>query len=266
VPSFAHISDLHFGRDDQVVPQMQRLVSHLLSTDTDRVLCTGDITHRGREAEFEAFIDVFAPLMAQGRLTSVPGNHDRGGDDVADSVMHGRRVQAEDLGALYVVRLDSTGPHNRQLFCGHGLVTPTDLVALRDALDEARDGQLSVVMMHHHPYPLPEEGALERFSRWAGLPFADALHSGVDVLDIASGRCDVLLHGHRHVATQRVRPHQSRPLGVYNAGATGELRRYRVFEHHAGKLCAPPRWVDLRPALAPPSRSGVAGMSLSGAW
>ena len=258
MPSFAHISDLHFGRDERVVTRMQRLVSHLYTSDIDHILCTGDITHRGREAEYEAFVDVFAPLIAQGRLTMVPGNHDRGGDDVADSIMHGQRVIARDFGELYVVRLDSTGPHNRQIFCGHGLVTPTDLLALRDALAAAHDDQLVVVMMHHHPYRLPEEGALERFSRWAGLPFADALHSGVDVLELASGRCDILLHGHRHVATQRLHRTTARPLGLYNAGDTGEQGRYRLFQHRGGVLTAPPTWVELRPALRPaPTQSWI---------
>lgn len=253
--TFAHISDLHFGYDESVVPTMRRLVSHLLTEDIDHILCTGDITHRGREEEFEAFIDVFAPLLDKGRLTLVPGNHDRCGDDVADSIMHGERVGAVDLGELFVVRLDSTGPHNHTMFCGHGLVTPTDLRALRNALEDADDDQYVVVMMHHHPYPLPEEGALERLSRWAGLPFTDALHSGVDVLELASGRCDLVLHGHRHVATQREYRGAGRPLGVYNAGSTAEQGRYRKFTHAGGMLTRPPVWVDLAPML--PESTGV---------
>jgi 3',5'-cyclic-AMP phosphodiesterase len=242
--SFAHISDLHFGHDDSVVPKMRRLVSHLIAQDIDHVLCTGDVTENGREEEFEAFVDVFAPLLDLDRVTLVPGNHDRCGDDVADSIMHGQRVVGLDLGALFVVRLDSTGPHNRTKFCGHGLVTPTDLLALRDVLEDAHDDQLVILMMHHHPYPLPEEGTLERLSRWAGLPFADALHSGVDVLDVASGRCDVVLHGHRHVATERTHVGPRGDLGVYNAGSTAELGRYRVFDHWGGALTQRPVWLD----------------------
>ena len=243
--TFAHISDLHFGYDESVVPNMRRLVSHLVAEGIDRVLCTGDITHRGREEEFEAFIDAFAPLLDADRLTLVPGNHDRCGDDVADSIMHGERVVGVDLGELFVVRLDSTGPHNHTMFRGHGLVTPTDLLSLRETLEDADDDQLVVVMMHHHPYPLPEEGRLERLSRWAGLPFTDALHSGVDVLEIASGRCDLVLHGHRHVATQRLHRGAGRPLGIYNAGCTAEQGRYRVFTHEGGALTRPPRWSEL---------------------
>lgn len=258
--TFAHISDLHFGYDESVVANMRRLVSHLVAEDIDHVLCTGDITHRGREEEFEAFIDVFAPLLDAGRLTLVPGNHDRCGDDVADSIMHGERVVAVDLGQLFVVRVDSTGPHNHTMFCGHGLVTPTDLLALRDTLADAADDQLVVLMMHHHPYPLPEEGRLERLSRWAGLPFTDALHSGVDVLEIAAGRCDLVLHGHRHVATQRLHRGSERPLGIYNAGCTAEQGRYRVFTHEGAVLTRPPRWLELSPTL-PESTVSAGGLS-----
>lgn len=249
MPSFAHISDLHFGLGETIVPRMRRLVSHLLAEGVDHVLCTGDVTHRGREEEFEAFVEVFAPLLDAGRMVVVPGNHDRCGDDVADSIMHGQRVTALDLGELFVVRVDSTGPHNRQMFCGHGLVTPTDLQALDATLDEARDDQLVVVMMHHHPYPIPEEGRLERLSRWVGLPFTDALHSGVDVIDIATARCDLVLHGHRHVATERLHRSGTRPLGIYNAGSTAEQGRYRVFGHHGGTLSRPPAWREVWPRL-----------------
>ncbi|MGH1349115.1 MAG: metallophosphoesterase family protein [Nannocystales bacterium] len=249
MPSFAHISDLHFGSGHDVEARTHALVSHLLAADIDHVLCTGDITHRGREEEFEGFIDVFAPLLQQGRLTLVPGNHDRCGDDVADSVMKGRRVLTRDLGALFVVQVDSTGPHNRQAFCGHGLLTPTDLLAFQDALAGAREDQLVVTLMHHHPYPLPEEGAIERLSRWVGLPFTDALHSGVDVLEAARGRCDIILHGHRHVATHRLDRSHPRPLAIYNAGATVEQSRYRVFKHRGRRLTAPPQWRFVTPQL-----------------
>ena len=240
--TFGHLSDLHFGCDEDVPVRMHRMVQHILATGLDHVVLTGDITHRGREEEYEAFLEVFDPLLRRGMVTMVPGNHDRGGDDVADSIMYGRRVAARSHGDLFLVQLDSTGPHNRHMFRGHGLVTPTDLLALRDALDDARASQLVIVLMHHHPYPLPEEGALERFSAWAGLPYAAELHSGADVLAIARGRADLLLHGHRHVATHRLDLDTSRSLGIYNAGCTPALGRFRVFSHHAGRLTAPPAW------------------------
>jgi metallophosphoesterase superfamily enzyme len=47
------------------------------------VLVTGDVTHRGRLREWAAFEKAFEPLIESGRLTAVPGNHDRLGDDMA---------------------------------------------------------------------------------------------------------------------------------------------------------------------------------------
>ena len=47
----------------------------------------------------------------------------RGGDDVGAAIMRGGRVEARTLDGLYLVRVDSTGPHNRFLLAGHGDVS-----------------------------------------------------------------------------------------------------------------------------------------------
>ena len=37
-----------------------------------------------------------------------------------------------------------------------------------------------------------------------------------------------------------------RPLGLYNAGCTPSLGRFRVFAHAAGRLCGAPGWLVAR--------------------
>src|SRR5512132_3816217 len=63
--SLAHISDLHLARD--------------------------------RRAELAAFEDAFAPLLDEGRVVIVPGNHDRASDDAGATLMVGSRVGVADL-------------------------------------------------------------------------------------------------------------------------------------------------------------------------
>ena len=58
--------------------------------------------------------------MRTSRLIAVPGNHDRLGDDLREELMPGARVQTVAAGGLWIVRLDSTGPHNRRWLDGHG--------------------------------------------------------------------------------------------------------------------------------------------------
>ena len=65
------------------------------------------------------------------------------------------------------------------------------------------------------------------------------------------GRCDLVLHGHRHVPRARTLfADDARPLGLYNAGCTPALGRFRVFAHAGGRLLRRARLAGC--ARAPP--------------
>ncbi len=237
IRSIAHVSDLHVGRDPRTSAAVRRLVAALVEAEIDAVLVTGDLTHRGRAGELAAFEDAFAPLLDAGRVVVVPGNHDRAGDDVGAGLMVGARVGVSDLAGVHVVRVDSTAPHNRSLIAAHGVLSPRDLGDLDAALDEAPPRTLSVVMLHHHVLPLPAEDLAERLSGWLGWPNAAELSSGRELLARARGRCDLVLHGHRHVpALVHPFPDDARPLAVVNAGCSPDLGRARVYVHEHGRV------------------------------
>jgi len=240
--TLAHLSDLHFGSGARSDGAAAALVRALDAARVDHVVVTGDVTHRGLWSELDRFARAFAPLAS--RLTLVPGNHDRLGDDAGRALMSGARVQIDAREGLYVVRVDSTGPHNRYVFAGHGELTLADLYAIDRALDAAPLGALVVVVLHHHPLPLPEEQPLEKIASFVGLPFAAELDRGHTLLERLRGRADLVLHGHRHVpAMQRLYAGEARPLDVVNAGSSTALGRARVFAHDAGRLVDPPRWL-----------------------
>ena len=244
--TLAHLSDLHFGLSPRLEARARALAHGLIHAEVDHVVLSGDLTHRGRWDELDAFGAALAPLRDAAELSVVPGNHDRLGDDVAASIMDNHRVLASQHEGLYVVRLDSTAPHNcRYPFEGHGLLGDQDLLELDDALGRAPGGCLVVVTMHHHPLPLPEESSLERLSTWIGLPYSTELATGRELMACVRGRCDLLLHGHRHVPSERVLDGGRRPLWVVNAGSSNELGRARVFSHRGGRLQGPPRWLEL---------------------
>src|SRR5689334_9211001 len=111
--TLAHLSDLHFGASQTIPERAREIVRALLLADVDHVVVTGDVTDGGRAHELASFHQVFAPLLERGRLTVVPGNHDRLGDDAADAFMGGKRVDTVRLPGAFLVRVDSTGPHNR---------------------------------------------------------------------------------------------------------------------------------------------------------
>jgi 3',5'-cyclic AMP phosphodiesterase CpdA len=241
----AHLSDLHIGRSVESDARAVRLCQALVESRVDHVVVTGDVTHRGRRRELARFEETFAPLRESGRLTVIPGNHDRLGDDLGDHIMAGDRVQATVAPGLYLVRVDSTGPHNRNWLTGHGRLDEEDLDGIEAALARAPARHLAVVLMHHHPLPLPEDRAVERISSWMGWRFTHELERGQELLDRIRGRCDLLLHGHRHVPCER-RPFADdlRPLRVLNAGCSTELGRACIFTHVAGQLVSEPTWLD----------------------
>jgi len=235
----AHLSDLHLGRDAATDHAARQLAGAVEDAGVGAVVVTGDVTHRGRAAELARFESLFHRLLAQGRVVVVPGNHDRLGDDAAAALMPGGRVAVVSRPGLHVVRVDSTGPHNRRLLSSHGLLTEADLAAVDSALEAAPEGALTVLAMHHHPLPLPPDALSEHLSLLLGWPNAAELPLGGELLARARGRCDLLLHGHRHVPAERVLgPEEERPLHVANAGCTTELLRFRVFAARAGRIAA----------------------------
>ncbi|MEM9455418.1 MAG: metallophosphoesterase [Myxococcota bacterium] len=253
--TLAHVSDLHFGLRTSLEDASARLVETLYHRAVDHVVISGDITNRGRAEEIERFWARWSPLREVTTLSVVPGNHDRLDDDVARSLMDDRRVITSHHEGLLLVRLDSTAPHNRRtIIAGHGMIDQDDLAQLDRALDEARPGQLVVVTMHHHPFPLPAETSLERLATWVGLPFAEELTQGQLLLERLRGRADLLLHGHRHVPAEcELFAEQGRPLRVINAGCSPQLGRFRLLTHNGGQLVARPEWITSggRRAAAP---------------
>lgn len=240
----AHISDLHVGRSPAFDRGLVDLRDALLTAGVDHIVLTGDVTHRGRREEWLKFEAVFAPLLRAGRVTLVPGNHDRLGDDVGHHLMD-RRVEESAPEGLYLVKVDSTGPHNRFLLTGHGEICDEVLGEIDDALARAPRDRLVAVLLHHHPLPLPEETLTEKLSSRLGWPCALELRLGLELLERLRGRADLVLHGHRHTPRAvALWTEDERPIGLYNAGCTTELGRLRVFHHAGGTLLAQPHWMQ----------------------
>jgi len=249
--TLAHLSDLHFGQGPAREAMARALCQSVMESSIDHVVVTGDITHRGRDIEMASFLQVFDPLLRQGRMTVVPGNHDRVGDDAGRTLMKGRRVAVEEHGGLYLVLVDSTAEHNRSYWACHGELTRRMLDEVDAALDAAPERSLVAVLMHHHLVELPVESWLERMSERLRLPYSGELQLGRELLDRVKGRCDLVLHGHRHVPREiHLFADSRRPLALYNAGCSTELGRARVFTHQAGQMPIAPRWLWADPARA----------------
>lgn len=246
--AFVHISDLHIGASASANRAAARLCDALVNEHPGPVLLTGDVTHRGRRDELDLFRALFAPLLRAGRVIAVPGNHDRLGDDLRDALMDGPRVQAEERGGLFIVRLDSTGPHNRRWVDGHGEVTGRDVDDVEAALRSAPSGTESVLMLHHHPLPLAHDHPAELVVTLLGWKSARELDTGRLLLSRIRGLCDAVLHGHRHVPAEiSPWPSDARPLRIFSAGSSTLQRQFRTFR--SARLPACWNAVDETPRL-----------------
>jgi len=254
--ALAHLSDLHIGRSQANDERARGLCRALLEHAVDHVVVTGDLTHRGRTTEWTTFRDIFAPFLRNHRMTLVPGNHDRLGDDVAGEIMPGERVQVETAPGLYLVRVNSTGPHNRSWLHGHGLLTLEDIHAVDAALTKAPAHCMVVLLLHHHPSPLPDDRTVERLSSLMGWRFTSELDAGGLLLDRVRHRCDLVLHGHRHKPAARIVHDDPRPVRMFNAGSSTELAKGCLFTHSNGHMSAPLSWLSIsEPTSGPSSRS-----------
>ena len=259
IKTLAHISDLHLGKNADTERRAHALCDSLVAAEIDHVVVTGDLTHRGRTSELALFRRIFAPLAARGKLTLIPGNHDRLGDDLGDELQQGPRVSVEAQPGLHLVRFDSTGPHNRAWLASHGAMDADDVAAIDAAVSSAAPGALVIVLLHHHVLPLPADHPAERLVSWLGWPYAEELAMGRALLDTLRGRCDLVLHGHRHTPrTTTLFNDDRRPLAVFNAGSSTELGRLRVFLHDEGQMLGSPAWLwawpnaDAPESIVPP--------------
>ncbi len=256
-----HVSDLNLGKSAQHKRGAIALRDTLLNAHVDHLVVSGDLTYRGRASELESFRRIFAPLESTTRITLVPGNHDRLGDDVAGVIQPGPRVSVAASEGMHVVRFDSTGPYNRPGNTERGILSDNDVAAIGEAIATAPSETLVVLLMHHHILPLLAEHAPERLLSWLGQSYEEDLERGRRLLGILRDRCDLVLHGTGHTAQVATPfPGDARPLSVFNAGHSTDIGRVRVFWHERGRVLGQPAWLGIgadpsESEKAPPSRS-----------
>lgn len=197
----------------------------------DHVIFTGDLTAMGAGDEFEAVRSSVKHLTDEGRLTLVPGNHDRYID--APGKRHFERVFAPEITSVMPEYADETGypfvrfvgedvaligldstrvPGWMQYFVGR--IGPPQLAALGRILDDPRLANRVVHVLSHHG-PLCPKGRRE----W----MESALIDGPALLKTLNGREVMLHHGHSHIRSWH-RAGEERPH-LFGGGSSTEPGR-----------------------------------------
>lgn len=228
----AHITDLHvqrppgaselfnkrllgavnlyvLGRSGHFSATVQQAVpAAVLATHPDRVVCTGDLTATGTDAEFEA---ARALLGGLGTLPfdCIPGNHDV---YTAESVGRYERYFGEsgvrrlDIGPVDLTCINVCHPD----WLSRGYADPPTLAALDQAL--AASDRPTLLALH---YPLRNRLGEPYGPPTRALRNADAVEAMID-----RHACVVaVLHGHEHHGLRTTVG--VRQVPIYNPGACG---------------------------------------------
>ncbi len=213
--TIAHISDLHFGREDPVVAE--GLVEDLLRFRPDLVVNSGDLTQRARRRQFEAAADYLKRLP--GPQLTLPGNHDIPLYDIARRFLSplGRycRYITEELFPFFVDDEMAVAGINtaRSLTWKGGRISMAQIGALEQSFSRL-PAELFKVVVTHHPF-IPPPGQRE-----TGVDLVGRASRALEVIE----RCgvDLLLAGHLHHGyTGDVRtfyPSSKRSIVVVQAG------------------------------------------------
>jgi len=236
------------------VHKLGRLADLVREEGIELVLCTGDYTTLGTEAEYAVARAAVAPLLAAPLgYVHVPGNHDL---YVGDTVRE-RRFERAFAGTLATDlpehRVDGTWPivrlvgddvaviavssarPNPQPWRSSGRVPDAELAALARILRDARlAGRFVFVLLHYAPRR--ESGEPDR--RLHGLENADELLTVCRQIERGA-----ILHGHRHHCFELALPDLR--ARIFDAGSTTYAGREGLWAfdvEHDGARVTRGRW------------------------
>ncbi len=156
-----HGSDLHFGKhfDAKVAGVFQRTIREI---SPDLLVLSGDFTLRAKIREYQdarEFLGTFPDLP----IVMTPGNHDvplyRVWERLFAPLRNYREFIAPELDTVTsvsgatVVSLDTTAPLQAVV---NGRLRDRQLLFAADAFQDVQEGDLRVVVLHHHLAPAPD--------------------------------------------------------------------------------------------------------------
>lgn len=221
--TLVHASDIHFGKPH--LPQVaEAFLDAVREAVPHAVVLSGDLTQRAKEAEYVAAAEFLETLDAatppQVPVVVTPGNHDvplyRVFERLFEPYRNWRRHISPELDTvtripgMTLVALNSSAPRRAIV---NGRLDTTQLDFARSAFAESPEGDVKVLVAHHHLAPAPD------YEGDNPLPRAREILEAVKAMGV-----EVVLGGHLH------RAYITNSLDVY----PGEDREHGVVVVHSG--------------------------------
>jgi 3',5'-cyclic AMP phosphodiesterase CpdA len=214
-----HVSDLHFGAEDRTA--LDWFAGEVDVHRPDAVICTGDLTMRGRSREFAAAAHWLSSLGVP--VSVEAGNHDMPyyWDPIRRLLrpyqrfraMHGEVHSELFLDDVSVVSLKTTARAQWRLNWSKGRVGPRSLAGAIAGLDHAGRKGLRLVACHH---PLVD----------ARTHRSGSTHGGRHALAaLARAGAHAVLSGHVHDAFDLDVETEGGPIRIIGAGTLSERVR-----------------------------------------
>lgn len=220
--TIAHISDLHFGRNNR--PVERALLAELHALKPSLVVVSGDLTQRANNREFRHARNFLEEIPFP--LLVVPGNHDIPFFDITRRFlipMHRYRYYiTNELSPLYldeelsVVGLNTT----RSFTVQNGKVSPKHIAHMESVFSQVDPSTLRIVVAHHPFVRAPAETRRK---------IVTGAQKGLMTMD----RCnvDLVLVGHFHygytVDAKSLYPDLRRQIVIAQAGTAISTRTRR---------------------------------------
>jgi len=191
----AHLSDLHFGRDQTEVAE--KIVKQLNRMNLDQIIISGDLTQIASHEEFIAARQFIDQLEAPVHV--VPGNHDLSPNNLPERFLYPwqkwkRHIQPElqpitDTSKTKIVGLNTARRMGWYLDWSRGRINDQQIRHVIEQLSDTDHSKLRIVVAHH-PFWLPPSSMHRKL-----IGGRDEAIEQFDTLDV-----DLVLGGHIHIA------------------------------------------------------------------
>lgn len=188
--TLAHISDVHFGREDPEI--VEGLLMAIAEARPDVVVVSGDLTQRAKKRQFRAAKAFLERLPAVPQVV-VPGNHDVSATNLMERMVHPlrryRRYITADLAPFWGDAEVAIAGINtvRLLSAKDGRINRKQVEGACEQLGAATAGAVRVVVTHH-PMDKPTEDT----------EHALVMRSTMAMREFARCEVDLFLSGHLH--------------------------------------------------------------------